>query len=73
MKLPIRHEYFELIKKGLKNAEYRDSHITFIDEETGEKITKPVIRADMVTKATAIRKTGFKEFTDDFVLRFKLG
>ena len=43
MKLPIRHEYFEKIKAGVKEIEFRDAHITFIDLETGEKLRKNVI------------------------------
>ena len=38
MKLPIKKEYFDLIKEGKKDIEYRDAHITFICEETGETL-----------------------------------
>ena len=43
MKLPIKKKYFDDIKKGKKNFEYRDAHITFICEETGEQIRKEVV------------------------------
>jgi len=42
MKLPIRDEYFQKIKSGQKIEEYRDAHITFVNETTGEEITKEV-------------------------------
>jgi len=42
MKLPIKKKYFDLIKAGVKNVEYRDAHITFVCEETGETLQKDV-------------------------------
>lgn len=42
MKLPIKKKYFDEIKSGDKTWEFRDAHITFICEETGEKLTKNV-------------------------------
>jgi ASC-1-like (ASCH) protein len=38
VKLPIKKKYFDLIREGKKTIEYRDAHITFICEETGEKL-----------------------------------
>ena len=38
MKLPIKKKYFDLIKSGDKVNEYRDAHITFVCEETGETV-----------------------------------
>lgn len=43
MKLPIKRKYFDLIKSGQKFDEYRDAHITFVCEETGEELRKEVI------------------------------
>jgi hypothetical protein len=43
MKLPIKKKYFEMIKSGKKNVEYRDAHITFVCEESGETLTKDVL------------------------------
>jgi len=43
MKLPIKKEYFDLIKEGLKTFDVRDAHITFICEETGEQLKKEVV------------------------------
>lgn len=43
MKLSIKKKYFDLIKRGIKTIEYRDAHITFVCEETGEKLRKNVL------------------------------
>ena len=42
MKLPIKHKYFQQIKSGAKKFEFRDAHITFVDETTKETLTKKV-------------------------------
>jgi len=42
MKLPIKKIYFDMIKSGAKKREFRDAHITFINEETGETLVKVV-------------------------------
>jgi len=47
MKLPIKDKYFDDIKKGKKIAEYRDAHITFVNEKTGESMRAEVISADV--------------------------
>ena len=51
MKLQIKKKYFDLIKEGKKNIEYRDAHITFICEETGEIIRKDVVGAIVVERS----------------------
>lgn len=43
MKLPIKRKYFDEIKIGIKVVDYRDAHITFVCEETGEELRKEVI------------------------------
>lgn len=50
MKLPIKQKYFDLIKSGKKDLEWRDAHITFVCEETGETIRKEIISAVVVDK-----------------------
>jgi ASC-1-like (ASCH) protein len=40
MKLPIKQKYFDKIKSGEKKIEFRDAHITFVCEETGEILVK---------------------------------
>jgi len=47
MKLPIKKKYFDAIKKGIKTVDYRDAHITFVCEETGELLRKEVIKCDV--------------------------
>jgi len=47
MKLPIKKKYFDEIKEGKKKFEYRDAHITFICEETGEKLKKEIFAVGM--------------------------
>lgn len=42
MKLPIKKKYFDDIKSGKKNMDFRDAHITFVCEETGETIVKKI-------------------------------
>ncbi len=42
MKLPIKKKYFDEIKSGKKTKEYRDAHITFVCEETGEQLRMEV-------------------------------
>ena len=69
MKLPIRKEYFDKIKAGDKKFEYRDAHITFICEETGEKIMKQVIDVSMEQRHSDLYPDVLK---DDWVIRFKL-
>lgn len=74
MKLPIKHEFFEDIKSGKKEFEYRDAHLTFIDEETGEELTKTVERVALVLKEFAGDVTGdYGLFEDDKIIQFKLG
>lgn len=49
MKLPIKKVYFDQIKEGKKKYEYRDAHITFVCEETGETLRKEVISVYLQT------------------------
>ena len=42
MKLPIKKKWFDQIKAGKKVKEFREAHITFICEETGEQLRKKV-------------------------------
>lgn len=73
MKLPIKKEWFDKIKSGEKKVEFRDAHITFVCEETGETITKEVYDA-MVVRKTSIPLSlqNLPMFTDDFQIRFDL-
>jgi len=64
MKLPIRKKYFDDIKAGRKYLEYRDSHITFVCEETGETLRKEVVGVCLVYSP--------KEFLDGDILSDKM-
>lgn len=67
MRLPIKKKYFDLIKSGEKDLEWRDAHITFVCEETGEKLRKEIVSA-LITKKDKIDWEGFtkKELTELF-------
>ena len=54
MKLPIKKEYFDLIKNNEKTAEYRDAHITFICEESGEELRKDIEWRDVSMVGTCL-------------------
>lgn len=69
MKLPIKKKYFDEIKSGKKKFEYRDAHITFICEETGEKLRMEVVRTHVMR--------GFKQqfadvLEDEYTIMFEL-
>jgi len=51
MKLPIKKKYFDLIKSGAKSLGFRDAHITFVCEETGETLKKEVLDVMVLSKA----------------------
>jgi len=50
MKLPIKKKYFDQIKSGKKKIDYRDAHITFVCEETGETLRKDIFRIELHCK-----------------------
>ena len=50
MKLSVKQKYFDRIKSGEKEFEYRDAHITFICEETGETTVKRVFKAQVISR-----------------------
>jgi len=68
MKLSIKKQYFEDIKAGRKLVDFRDAHITFVNEETGEQLVKTVVHAKvMMNPGTHPDVLG-----DDFVICFTL-
>jgi len=74
MKLPIKKEFFDQIKSGKKKFEYRDAHITFVCEETGEKIKREIyevqlIRREKLPNNLKKRSDLFKDFC---MLKFKI-
>ena len=68
MKLPIKKKYFDQIKYGSKWFEYRDAHITFVCEETGEQLRKEVDGVDLVDKPNEYKDV----LEDKIVIRFGL-
>jgi hypothetical protein len=73
MKLPIKKKYFDAIKKSNKDLEFRDAHITFVCEETGETLLRYVEWVDIISKdrlEPKLRNSGL--FDDDRVIMFKL-
>ena len=59
--------------KGKKDFEYRDAHITFVDEKTGEELIKRVEGVSLVLKEFAADATGeYGLFEDDKIIKYKL-
>jgi len=69
MKLLIKKKYFDLIKAGDKTIDYRDAHITFVCEETGEQLRKRVWRIDLVDRTSSLCPD-ISELEDDEIIRF---
>lgn len=69
MKLPIKRKYFNQIKSGKKDFEVRDAHITFICEETGEKLRMDIEAATVCRGFNGIYPDVLE---DDFSLFMKL-
>jgi len=80
MKLPIKKKWFDKIKSGDKEIEWRDAHITFVCEETGETLRKDIRAASIYPKLKYsdwdIPDMTFEEFDemfqDDTVIAFVL-
>ena len=80
MKVSIKKKFFDQIKSGEKEIEWRDSHITFICEETGEKLRMNITEV-IVTERESYEKWDIpnmseedfkKMFTDKYVIGFRL-
>lgn len=78
MKLPIKKKWFDMIKKGDKDLEWRDAHITFICEETGEALRKEITSAIIVDKSKILWEDDYTKkdldemFEDDNLIGFAL-
>lgn len=73
MKLPIKKKYFDVIKRGNKIMEWRDAHITFVCEETGETLTRwisDVMLMPINKLSKELQSSGC--FDDKMVIGFKL-
>lgn len=74
MKLPIRKKYFDQIKAGKKLEEYRDSHITFVCEETGETLRKEIASVSLVPTSYILKRVPDLEkdmFEDSVLMSFE--
>jgi hypothetical protein len=79
MKLPLDIKYFKKMKENQKNKEFRDAHITFICNQTGENLRADVIgvelqsRADTKAQLSPIDDSEFNRmFTDKRQIVFRL-
>ena len=73
MKLITLKKYFDKIKAGEKKIDYRDAHLTFVCEETGETIKKNVISVKIVDKVELpdeLKESSI--FDDEKVIAFEL-
>ena len=79
MKLPIKKKWFDMIKSGKKNFEFRDAHITFVCEETGETLKKDINKIQLIPidALTGFRDNSnygeefFECFDDDTIIQFE--
>jgi len=69
MKLKIKQEFFEAIKSGEKTIDYRDAHITFVCEETGETLRKEVVRVSMMERPPILYP---EVLSDRIIIKFTL-
>ena len=73
MKLPISKKYFESIRQGSKTLDYRDAHITFVCEETGETISRSICDVELIKACDVPERYKDKGlFEDDVLIRFEL-
>ena len=69
MKLPIKKKYFDQIKAGKKKIEYRDAHITFQCEETGETMRKEITSCELQRRYERFPDV----LEDDYIVIFEIG
>ena len=72
MKLPIKKKFFDMIKDGKKSYEYRDAHITFICEETGEILERPILFVKLIRNPFFNTGVGKDILDDDIIVEFKI-
>ena len=73
MKFPIKKKFFDRIKTGKKRIEYRDAHITFVCEETGEILRMDVKEVFMGWKKLLPKEIQYPDlFEDDRIICFQL-
>lgn len=74
MKMPIKGKYFDEIKAGKKTVEYRDAHITFVNEDNGDEMTKDVECAWLCTRYDIPNSANvdMSLFDDEMIMCFRL-
>lgn len=79
MKLLIKKKYWDEIEKGIKNFEFREAHITFIDDVTGEVLGRKEVKkasvkhtAEAFTLSTMSLKEWEKMFKENWIIVFEL-
>jgi hypothetical protein len=73
MKLKTKDKYFKMIKSGKKLVDYRDAHITFINESYGTKCVRKVVGVRLIPRGKLPRSLRDSVlFGDDFILAFEL-
>ena len=73
MKLLIKDEYYRRIKLGEKNVDFRDSHITFINEDSKKTLRKNVTGVRMIRQhdlPTELIKS--RDITGELIIVFEL-
>lgn len=73
MKLITTKKYFDKIKAGEKKIDYRDAHLTFVCEETGETIKRNINSAKVVGKTEIpleLQESGY--YDDEKIIAFEL-
>jgi len=73
LKLIIKEKYFDAIKNGIKDFDYRDGHITFICLEKPEKqMCKEVIGVALINRDSSLCPE-HDCLHDKEIIRFHLG
>lgn len=72
MKLPIKKKWFDQIKSGKKTTEFREAHITFVCEETGERLTVPV-KSMFMTEKRLLPTSVQSIMKEKYIMAFELG
>ena len=73
MKLPIKKKYFDEIKLKKKRYEYRDAHITFVCEETGETLRQEIEQSSVINRTQVpLTYRNAEGLTEDKIVKFWL-
>lgn len=73
MKVLINNEHFEEIKAGKRTVDYRDAHLTLVNEDTQEQLVKKVTETSIIPfdcMPRNLQKSGL--FEDTTIIKFIL-